>query len=69
LGPGSALGGAVVGGAAAAAAAGASESNAFASAWLRAAAAVTLVETAAVAQKLQRSAVDWGAGTGHSRWA
>ena len=69
-GPGPALGGAavVVGDA------GAFESkHASASAWLRsaaaaAAAAVTFVVTAAVAPKLQRSAANWGAGAGHSRW-
>ena len=67
-GPGSVLGGAVVA-VAVAAAAGASESNAFA--WLRTAAAAvaSIVGIAAVAQMLQRSAVNWGAGAGHSRWA
>jgi hypothetical protein len=40
--------------------------DAHASAWPRTAVVVTVVETPAIAQKLQRSAVGRGAGTGHS---
>lgn len=67
----SALGGSEGAAVAVAAGVGAAESS-VAHAWLRAAAGVVVTvveETAVVAQKLQRSAVKWDAGVGHSRWA